>query len=389
MFLAPVEGPRPNYTWEGNRLVKSDRDSTAAGNELFKLVRIQLREAMSTVIRQKDLDRFANAPEFVRVAVESLQSKLDAELNRTVDQRAQLVDGLAASDSILPIGRTAAKFFLNIDESASTAYLATQIRTTEKHVENGRPSVNGFWIPIAYEGSKQVRVNYRELASPRMEITRIIDLAGFVWGDGARPSHMLVFSYGDWVEIRGANPAVNSLLREHPETMALMERLVRGRLYPSPLQRAEADVMARGKLGAARTLDWIHRSKSWSVAEYAVDMQPWADHVMALAKSVLDENRRRQQQKEAARALISQVFGDKTLADSIVDVGFESLAEHPNMSRSMLVDVLFKTAQKPSQEPEVEAIGTAFALSALPILSSGNLGWDIRPAVAASAKGAP
>jgi hypothetical protein len=110
---------------------------------------------------------------------------------------------------------------------------------------------------------------------------------------------------------------------------------------------------------------------------------------MALAKSVLDENRRRQQQKEAARALISRVFGDKTLADSIVEVGFESLAEHPNMSRSMLVDVLFKTAQKPSQEPEVEAIGTAFGLSALPILSSGKLGWDVRPAVAASAKGAP
>jgi len=387
-FLAPVEGARPFFSWKGNHLEESKKSWSAQTDELLQIIRRQLGEALSSAVRQEDLDRFADAHEFVRMALGSLRKKLRTEIEDVLDQRAALVDGLAASGSILPIGRTAAKFFLNVDEKASEAYLATQIRTTEDHVTNHQPSINGFWFPIDFSSGEQIKANYRKLGSPRMEVTRVIDLAGYIWGDGARPSHVLVFSYGDWLEIYGANPAIQNRLGENPDKKASFAKLVRTRLYGRAVERAEADLIARGEITARRTLNWIDRSKSWAFAEYRVNAEPWVGHIRSLAQLVLRKETRLHNQTEAARSLLSSLFGDACLAEDIVKSGFENLTENTGESRTALVDVLFKTAQQPKRDARMDEVGAAFASSALPILSLGKLGWDVRPALTVSAKGA-
>ena len=390
-FFSASTGKHATYAWEANRLVESGDGLSEVSQSFDQIVKRQLREALCSVMRTADVTGVSKGDWQIAYALEEVAKKVGVEVDGVVDNYAELVVSLARAGVLLPMGRTAAKFYLNVDEQSSTADLATQLRTTEDHVVNRKPSVNGLWFPISLEGGKQIHEEYRKDASPRMEVTRVIDLGGIVWGDGQRPSHLLVFKYGDWMEVRGASAAVESLLQQHADRKDDIERLVRMRLYPEPVRRAELEVIARGEQTAARTLEWIQRSKAWRLGDVKVNTEPWrdwAEEVANLAERIQDSSIRAAQQKEAGQALLLQLFNDAQLAKDVVDAGFETLTENASKSRSSLVGVLFKTAQRPSQDQESAEVAEAFRASGLPVLAKGPLGWDVRPACAAQAKGA-
>src|SRR4030095_4884434 len=213
-----------------------------------------------------DLQRLSRVDDLVQTFFEKAGRRFAQELDESAELYTPVAERLITLGSLLPIGHTNAKFFINVDRALSTSYLATQMRTTEAHFSDGNPSMNGLWFPIDHSGGEQIAASYRRLGNPRLQVTRVIDLTGLSIREVRLGGvHLLAYRYGDWFDIRGASQTVNVLLDRDDDHRAHIREFVHDRLYPNPLIRAEIDVIARGVRGAARTRDWIAKSQSWSV----------------------------------------------------------------------------------------------------------------------------
>jgi hypothetical protein len=379
-FVAPParDGPGRLYRWDGYHPVLCSEEELARMVESDPL-RDRVRQAFSSLSRDEDQHRVPDGNAFT-TALCAMAAGLLRERG-TDEDYVNIAEHLAVLGTLLPIGRAGARFFLNLDPEGPTPYLALTIRTTEAHVSDGSPSVNGLWLPIPSDAGRSIAASFRRLGIPRLEVSRVIDLAGILFpNEGVRGHHVLVFRYGDWLDVRGATQGVQILLDRDPEWKSRVTTVLRQRLYPETLERAERELMGSGRRAAERTRDWIDRSSSWTIDGHPVEAGPWVRHVRALAQRVLASGEERHaRQFAAAHGLLLALFDQPALAHGVVHEGFEILTEHKAHSREHIVQALFRTAQRPERS---DAIASAAAVvnSRVQLFVEGPHGWDIRSA---------
>jgi hypothetical protein len=385
-FLAPPppdELPDYSYSWRAHHLVKRVIDSKTPPKTASADSRRCLREALASLSRPEDDVRVAHSNEFtrglLRACAQTLRENLEAPASeRHIARLVGMVGRLGLLGSLLPIGRTAARFFLNLDATAPGGVLATLLLTTEEHVEDGKPSINRLEISIDRTSGERIASTYRRLRDPRIDVSRVIDLgAVFTPDSDLNGTHLLAFNYGTWFDIRGPTSVVEEILMQDGEQRTKLRDLVRARLHPTSIERAEIAMIARGDRGAMRTRDWIARSDSWVIADHIVDVKDWTQHIGVLTERILGGDERRARQRDAARSLITTLFKDASMANSLTDMNFATLTEQAKGRREEIVDALFKTAQQPSAEPAIGYAASVLSAPGLRIYSMGAHGWDV------------
>jgi hypothetical protein len=383
-FLKP---PNPNdsarwYRWEDSHLIRVETGRSHPGDGEREAVEQRIGQAMRSLWRVEDFSRFKEQ----NVLVEALKSSSDGTeewIHEHMKRNMGFFETWVSTGSFLPIGRTASRFFANIDQASTKTLLATHMRTAESIVPTGNPSLNGLWFPIDNRAGQMLEKFHRRNGSPRLEVTRIIDLGSFVTKSRDRfGSHFLAYRYGDWFDIRGANPAVESWLEEDLGNRETVREYVERRIYPNTASQAELKAFASGDRGAKRTRDWIDRSmgKDWFVDDQLVSVGSWAIQVRELAERFLNEDGRRHRQGVAAGALLTKLFDDESIAEDVVNMGFVSLGDHPRRSLTELKDALFATAKAPAENTVTSAVISDFNSHKFRTFHRGKNGWDVRPA---------
>jgi hypothetical protein len=217
------------------------------------------------------------------------------------------------------------------------------MRTTEKLATTGKPSNNGMIFDIEPQTITNLQSEYLELRSPRFLVMRCIDTAGFLRPGTQGSCQLLVFSYGNWIYFRGSSPFVQVLLDEDPDRYRRIEALLRFRLTPSPIQRAERDMIAPGRLAVQKTGEWLAASNEWDLAERPVNVAAWISRLRAkhLHTSSTD---RRERQHDFARRVLEQVWKDPAAAQA-VGRGFNSLTQKSPGDRDDLLRWLYESGR--------------------------------------------
>lgn len=387
-FLRPPErdGPGRIYHWSGGRPAESGPDIDMEGKQKEAVTRM-LQAALSSLSNAADIDRLGDTSKECRLLLTFGANAISRHANEPRGKRSleSYVDRhfeLMLLGGLLPIGRADAKFHLNADQAAATGHIATQLRTTEAHIDTGQPSMNSLWFPVDHAASKQIIGHFQRSGNPRVHVTRVIDLAGIV---AREPSlhglHLFAFSYGDWFELVGPTQAMSVMLSQDTDYRSTLTELVRARIQPNDVARAELTIMARGLRGAERTRDWIDRSGVWCVGDQAVDVGDWVSHVRKLAEQVSDNSIRRSRQVGAARVMMNALFADQAFTANIVDHGFRHLTDQCSQHRSDIVAALFRSAQKPVADRFLEQYAAEIEAAGFSLFRPAELGWDVRPAV--------
>lgn len=369
------------YRWQQSRLISMGDDRPNLVDEGSEVFERRIAEAMRSLSRPEDFARFSEPTPITEALRSSLRST-DDWIHGHKETGLELFRTWVTLGSLLPIGRTASRFFANIDKNGHTI-LATHMRTAEASMTTGEPSVNGMWFSIDNDSGDTIEQSYRRTGNPRLEVNRIIDLNGLVTRAHDRfGSHFLAYRYEGWFHLRGANPAVDIWLNQDPEHREMVQYYVERRLCPDKLAKAELAAFQNSDRGARRTLEWINRSLAhpWHLDELIVEVGSWPLQVRALAEKVLDEEARRQRQRQAAQSLLKELMGDESIAHDFTFKDFASLGEHPTHSLNELKEALFATAMSPSNVTGLAAVLNDFNNYKFRVFSNGTNGWDVRPA---------
>lgn len=374
------------FTWENGQLIKRPRGPDIEPQTFAKDVERWLSQALASLTRPEDRERVENAgAETILLLEHGAQVLRDHfqtnSFANTLAAEVARVGHLSVLGTLLPIGSTAARFFVNMEPSRPDARLILQILTTEKHEEDHKPSINAMLIAIDRSSAERISASYRRLAIPRLELTRLIDLGGFATVDPHYAGvHMFAFYYDGWFDVRGPTAVPDIVIGKDPGNRNELVKIARARLYPEPLERAELEKLARGDRGAMRTREWINNSRSWSIGDVQVDVGEWANHVKALAERVLAAGARQPRQRQAARMLLVSLFAEQSLARDFVEMDFDSLTERVPERREQIITALFKTAQRPDSDTATATVAAALTSCGYAILAQGEHGWDVRAA---------
>jgi len=381
-FLEPTErdGPGRSFRWTGMRLEPAEPGK--GEQEFDSLLHARVSQALASLSRPEDAQRVAQADaveaQFLEASAAALRGYLETDAGQgTVAGTVDLANMVLRLNSVLPIGRAQGKFFVNRFPGEDMAYMGIQARTTEAKASDGIPSVNAIWLPIKRSAADTIAAHYQQAGNPRMEVTRLIDLGGHVFSGAAYSSHFFAYKYGDWLDVYGTSPAVDSHLKADPEAYANALTLARARLYPNDMLRAECELIARGSPGAQRTRDWIDASFSWRYQEIEVGA-PWARHVHQLAKQVLDPSTRRARQRHAGCLLLEGLRLDPVLIETVADSNFSTITEQIH-HRDEIIDALLATARYPVAGDALASLAALTADAGFPVFSEGPQGWDVCP----------
>lgn len=370
--------------WHNVRIRKivDDRHGDA---QQAQLVKRWMRQALTALTKPEDAERMKSSRGASRwgagLAARHIREYMNSpSFNEQFSQHCNLVSLHMARRSLLPIGRTSAKFFVNIGSEDSDSCLVTLLRTTEAHVKHGEPSINMASTVLRRESAERLAKAAECIGDPRIDVTRVIDLGGAVAGrPGLSGWHFLAYHYYDWFELRGSTNAVDAILNDVlAETPGLLD-IFESRLYPDRLTRAEAEIIAQGERGARRTRDWIDQSRKWQFMGIFLDMDFWADHVRGLADRVIAEADRPILRRQSAKRLIAALFDSETLAEHVVEEGFSQLTNEISEHRDAILDVLIRTAAiRDCDNAEVATVVDMLRDCGLDIMARTASGWDVR-----------
>jgi hypothetical protein len=361
------------FRWNGMRLMQASDEHVDEEQEALFSARVT--EALSSLSRDEDIDRVPGAGEPTRALVGRHMEPTGTDDN--VDRCARLAGEMLQLNSMLPIGRTQGKFYLNIDPGNGTGHIGIQFRTTECSAKTGLSSVNSAWFTIPAESAEAIRAHYLDSADPHVEVTRVIDLANTAlpiarfWAP-----HLIAFKYGDWLHVQGTSQATELFFSRQPDFRAHAADMIGGRLYPRGMLAAEVKFIARGDHMARRTRDWIDQSDRFADA---ADSAPWAALVREKAERVLAGTHRRPLQQSAARQLLDGVGLHRELVDTLVGSSYATLTEYLPECRPQLIDALFRTARFPSKDGAISQLASRLDDEGLTLFAEGPLGWDIVP----------
>ncbi len=261
-FLTPPEKTAPgrSFIWSSGHPVPVEMNAEI-GQIQSRHLRERVAQAFASLTHPEDSKRLEGVDPFCAKLVAHCDSILRSEKRekawqRTLDRYSDIAERFITIGSLFPLGTAQSKFFLNRDELSGRALLMTLLRTTEKHVDTGEVSVNGFGFPIDVAESESIAARYRLRGEPRVTATRLIDLGGVASSERPLPGlHFLVFTYGDWMHLQGPNQATDKLIRSDPERFAALAELAKARVMPNPELSAELRFIAAGEAGAQRTRD--------------------------------------------------------------------------------------------------------------------------------------
>jgi len=100
------------------------------------------------------------------------------------------------------------------------------------------------------------------------------------------------------------------------------ERLAR-RLEPTAIERLEEEVLANGESLAKSILDWLRWSTEWKLD----GVEPLAEALRKATVDLVDPNARVGAQAKAARAALTEIYGDVKWVSEVFDKGFHSTVE--------------------------------------------------------------
>jgi hypothetical protein len=383
-FLAPAAAneSRDSYLWSEGRLLRS----TASRDETMK-IEIALRSRLleealgSSIEEQFAADSERGNGDRSEWAARTMAAVLrnGAKPNREklgLDYLGML-DQILTAGTLMPIGSASARFNLALPTKETGTYLAFYVRTTEKLERTGQPSGNGMAFKIDEKSGMDLQAEYRKRLSPRLQITRCVDTGGLVH-DGIRGgNHLLVFSYGDWLLVRGASPPIQAMLEEDPGRYEAITDFVRFRVCPTPMQLAERALIAPGHLAISQTAKWLDTSQVWEMADQPVNVDAWVKRVTTRCKE-LQSTDRRVRQFSFAESLLAGIWSDPAAA-AIVARGFDSLTERAPALRKPLLAWLYESGKRAPNvacslevDSTAENIMTSFA-------THGPAGWAVRP----------
>lgn len=376
----PREQARPMFFWENMHLRPLDEDGAAQDAREDSLMRRLMREPMLSLGRSGDETRVAGAgPDleeglaaFIRAAQAHLDGPAGAE---KIERQFAMALYVLRMNSLLPIGRTQGKFFVNDVPEAGNGLLGLKIHTAEAARPSGSPSMDEIWTPISHADAEHIARVYKETGNPRMEVVRLIDMAGAALGaPQLRSSHFIALRYGDWSMLNSPNIAVQAHFGENPDQYAATMAFVDRRLYASGAAAAEMKIIARGKQGAMRTRDGTVPGQRWDWD--GADVSAWADHVHQRALAVLDETQRTAQQRRSGIELLRALGTDPAIVAALSTGNFSDMLARAGRHDEVIAAML-ATGRIPTHDSEVAAIARHLASYGLPLFEKGQDGWDI------------
>jgi hypothetical protein len=363
------------------RLVDEQADALIDAEE--QQTRQAVRQALRSLTQPLDVMRVAEGNPDVRALIQCCADVLVEILDgdggeRIVDRQYAFVLQTLRLNSLLPIGRTQAKFFVNDPPDASTAYLGIQLRTTEQNRDTGQPGANEVWMPISHDDAAAIESVAKSTNNPRMDVVRVIDLAGWMMDDPARQwTHFLSLHYGEWQHLDGTSQASRAHLAANPSARREALDLLRARLYPSGILGAEMHYIARGESGARRTLQGTANGVPW-ICE-GIDASAWARHVHELASRVVDESGRAVQQRAAGLGLLHALHIDERIWRAVQHSTFSDMTASFGQ-RGAIIDALLATALDATEDATIASLAQDLAAADLPLFEHGPAGWDVFPA---------
>lgn len=320
---------------------------------------------------------------------ESTGDRVIAELRKRIDEAlkskasehhgtlAGFANQLLVLGSFLPIGRMKASFHLCIDPVNGSGRLLLLLRTTEHHMDGGS-SMNVWGTSLSPESAEHLAGLVERGGPTRMEVTRVIDLAGIATKElGVSGWHLFAVRCDDWFELRGATVEVQALLDARPELAKDLAEIVRMRLYPEGLVRAERDHMASGRPAARQAIDWIDQSRQWELDGEPVDAMSVVEQVRTMAEALVSESVDQERRRKAMSALASAVLSDEALALRLSGSDFWSLtAEAPDQRRT-IATALFQTAHGDGDEDLVQEAVAALGTCGCNFFVQHGHGWDV------------
>lgn len=391
-------GTGQSFFWDGGRLKPSTADAaTLDQREIATRSRLLDEALRAPVAGAPEIDASADAAEaLTRDAARVLESGQARKLKAgIVPNMLTLMDQLLAGGSLLEIGRSAARFHLHARAGDEHAHLALYLRTSEKLAATGEPGGEMLIWRLTPDNAALLEKRYTEKAMPRLGVARLIDLAGLAAPGTSGACHLFALHSGQWLHIQGTTPATQKLLLEDPQRLARLTEIVRYRVAPSPVQRAERELVAPGWLAVAGTRRWLDRSVRWSFEGAAINAGAWAAGLAGRCDEMLDCDRPRRQLQFAVR-LLGDIWSDADAAAAI-GRGFESLTESAPASRQAVLDWLYATGCGEGSAEEAvagfaatagsgaaagdSAANTAAtpAAGALPFVDAGTDGPVVRP----------
>ncbi|KQP45019.1 hypothetical protein [Pseudorhodoferax sp. Leaf274] len=386
LFLAPSSPDEGGSTlvWEGFALRAPAPGDAPVGEKQAAWIRDRMTQALASWNTPEDAQTRAAWGGSCAALADSYAMAMAAYRRSApavaMQQRLEtLVDERITMGGLLPIGRTDASFHLVVDPDAAEAALTLQLRTTDAHVETGRPSSNLLWQPIPVDDAQAVAQRHADTAEPRMQVTRVIDLMGLVVP--GQPTHLLAMRYGDWFAVRGTTPQADAALQADAGRAAHLRAMLRMRLHPTPAERMVGEQFFAEDGALQRTLHWLGEPVPWHTEADPVDMAPWVARVADRTRRTLDTGMRRARVAAASHAMLAALLpGAAALARGLVDEGFAQFTAGVPHLRSDTIDLLLATARAPLAGTAADALAAALQAHGVHLFQPTPAGWDVCPA---------
>jgi hypothetical protein len=284
--------------------------------------------------------------------------------------RFEIMDQLLARYLILSIAETTAPFWINV----TTNTLVVIPRTGKNR--SGTSRFGFLRLPLYAESCRELLAEARRTGVARLTISRIADLAGFHGETRARArvgSNYLVLRLGTWMHVMPAG-----VLFGTPDAPEGLVELIRARYFPNPVASMEEGVTSLGVRCAQRTIDWIDSVQAWGTEEDELPLGRWAAHVRASAfRAVQANGTDSEQATNCQRALLSFVFGDEVLENTLVQTGF-ALGMEDRSWVGRALGLLVSSGTRPVPTDAMQA-GNIPQRVVDAYFQCDNGTWDVRP----------
>jgi hypothetical protein len=366
--VTETDGAGVMFRWTGGRVGPSDGSKPA-----WRLGE-SIEQASMSLAHEGDSDRLGEVSENLRAFAEATAEVLRTHYSspggkRTWDGLERGFQGAYAAQSMLPVGETAATFFLNLEEEEQRARLFVQLRTTEEHVDGG-VSANALSFPLPIDEALELAEEYRRIGSPRIKVTRLADVAGQISGAPAG-TNIFRLEYGNWHCIQATTAGAGELFKPGG-LLDQIRQLADGRMAPPAVVEAEMRWIADGKAGAKRTLEWLRAGVPWEYEELGVDAAPWRALVEAKAEAFLDLESRRTRRRSVCQTIIKSVFDDEKLVSFVMNDGITRKLS------AQICEALAGTAGLPRPSDWLDSASPRLGQAGAGVFAKKDDLWDVR-----------
>lgn len=371
--VAQTDGSSQMYRWSGGRVGPADK----IANQPWPL-KESIDQALMSLLHEGDSERLNGASDELKAMVEMSAELVRNHLASTGAQEwretlERVFGGAFTAQSMLPVGETAAIFFLNLEEEEKQARLFLQLRTTEQHVDGGT-SVNGLSFPLPIEDALALAEEYRRIGSPRIKVIRLADVAGQI-PNVPIGVNIFRFEYGRWHYIQPTTVAAAEILKAQGG-LEDVERLANNRLAPPDIIEAEMRWIAGGIAGAKRTREWLKQSGPWEYEDEGLDVAPWRALVAGKAEELLDMNVRRSRRASICRAILEGLFEDEKLVSFVMNDGITRKLSAQDQDG--ICEALAGTAGLASASDWLDSASSKLGEAGAGIFAKQGDAWDVR-----------